>query len=123
MTIATTQKRILCVEDHDDTCELIAALLNDCKVISAKTKTEALHRALSEKFDLYILDYHLPDTTGLEIGLLIRTFDKTTPIIFATASDDVTKDHLARIGAQGIVKKGTDFSLNLIELTGRLLGA
>ena len=114
MDLLTTQKRILCVEDHGDTCELIALLLRDYKVISAHSKAEALRLASSEHFDLFLLDYNLPDGMGIEVCLLIRTFDKKTPILFSTAFDLLTEVQAEAVGAQGIIRKGVSFSDELM---------
>ena len=104
--------RILCVDAHKDACELIAAILEDCQVISAHTKAEALHLATSEKLDLFIIGDRLPDGTGLEICLFIRTFNQQTPIIFATF-ERMPRLQLENLGAQGLVMKGPNFFDNL----------
>ncbi|MGI8812080.1 MAG: response regulator [Pyrinomonadaceae bacterium] len=98
-------KRVLCVEDHPDTCELISHVLKEFEVISAGTKSEALDVARSEKFALILLDYHLPDGTGEEICHLIRSFDQRTPILFVTGSSQFTESRARSIGAQGRLQK------------------
>jgi CheY-like chemotaxis protein len=50
----------------------------------AHSKAEALRKATGGLFDLYLLDYYLPDGTGLELCLLIRDFDGSTPVLFVT---------------------------------------
>jgi CheY-like chemotaxis protein len=59
-------------------CSLIATILSDHEVVSAHSKAEALRKATGGLFDLYLLDYYLPDGTGLEVCLLIRDFDDST---------------------------------------------
>ena len=98
-------KRVLCVEDHPDTCELISHVLKEFEVISAKTKAEALEASRSEQFALILLDYHLPDGTGEEICHLIRDFDKSTPILFVTGSSQFSESRARSIGAQGSLHK------------------
>lgn len=104
MTEAT--KKILCVDDHTDFCELVAAILHDVKVVSAHSLAEATLLATREKFDLYLLDYHLPDGTGLELCLLLRGFDATTPILFMTGTSSISEAQAINAGADGLVKKG-----------------
>jgi CheY-like chemotaxis protein len=99
--------RLLCVEDHQDTCELISVILKDYKVVSAYSMAEALNQATTGKFSLYLLDYHLPDGTGLELALLIRQFDPDTPIIFVTGTSQMTESQAKKIGANGLIKKGS----------------
>ena len=101
-----SKKRILCVDDHTDMCELVAVILKKYQVVSAHSMEDALRQATLEKFDLYLLDYHLPDGTGLELCLLIKNFDTETPILFFTGTSSMTKDQASTVGAQGLVRKG-----------------
>lgn len=101
------EKRILCVEDHPDTCELIALILDDCEVVSVNTKTEGLRRAARGSHGLYLFDYHLPDGTGEELARAVRVFDRRTPIIFVTGTSSLSAADVAAIGAQGLVRKGS----------------
>jgi CheY-like chemotaxis protein len=105
-SVNKTKKRILCVDDQQDICELVTQILKEYEVISASSKAEALRQATTEKYDLIILDYYLPDGTGLEICLLIRGFDKDTPILFATTSSAINE---INAGAQGLIDKGLEF--------------
>jgi DNA-binding response OmpR family regulator len=59
---------------------LISQVLKDYEVTGAHSMDDALKKVTDERFDLYLLDYHLPDGTGLELCLRIRSFDKVTPI-------------------------------------------
>src|SRR2546421_3737039 len=101
--MGTVRKRILCVEDHPEMCELFTVLLKDAKVISVHSMVEALRRASTGEFDLYLLDYHLPDGTGFEVCRYIRSFDRRTPILFCTASDEITAAQVRVMGAQGLI--------------------
>lgn len=99
------QKHILCTDDHKDLCELISLILNDHKVTSANSMAEALRLASKEKFDLYLMDYHLPDGTGIELCLLIKNFDTETPILFVTGTSSMIEQQALNIGAQGLIRK------------------
>jgi DNA-binding response OmpR family regulator len=76
--------RVLFVDDHEDTCDLVKVVLTQsgCEVAVASCAAEALVLARGEEFDLYILDNRLPDATG--VGLLgsLREFDPHTPALF-----------------------------------------
>jgi CheY-like chemotaxis protein len=69
---------------------------------------EALRLASEEKFSLYLMDYHLPDGTGVELCQQIKSFDTETPIIFITASSSMNEQQALHIGAQGLIKKTDD---------------
>ena len=101
----TDKRRILCVDPQDDICPLISTILSDHEVVSAHSKAEALRRATGGLFDLYLLDYYLPDGTGLELCLLIRDFDDSTPVLFVTDEDVLNKQQLQSVNAQGLVPK------------------
>ena len=84
---------------------------------------DAVKRAAAERFGLYVLDYHLPDGTGLELCLMLRTFDRDTPILFATATSTITEAQVITAGAQGLVRKGTNsFTDDLLSRASQLLG-
>lgn len=116
------KNKILCVEDHPDICELVSAVLKDFEVISANSVAEALQNAAKGKFSLYLLDYHLPDGTGVDLTKSIRNFDDTTPILFFTATSSMNESQALSVGAQGFVKKATDsFIEDLMNTVQRLV--
>jgi DNA-binding response OmpR family regulator len=80
------QDRILVVEDHADTRELLVLLLTAGQYIvkTASTIDEATKLAEAEKFSLLIFDSWLPDGDGVELCRSVRQFDQTTPIIFCS---------------------------------------
>jgi two-component system, NtrC family, response regulator PilR len=118
------KKKILCVEDHPDICELVSAVLNEFEVISANSVAEAMQKAAKGKFSLYLLDYHLPDGTGVDLTQSIRNFDDATPILFFTATSSMNEPKALKIGAQGFVRKATDsFIEDLMNTVTRLVSA
>ena len=100
-----TIRRILCVDDHADTCALIAVILKDHEVIPAATKSEGLRAAKSQQFDLILLDYHLRDGNGPELSKQIREFNPKIPILFVTGTYTMTRREVLEAGAQGVVRK------------------
>ena len=98
-------KRVLCVDDHMDTCALVGTILQSGHVISAHTKADGLRQAATDRFDLILIDYHLPDGTGFELSELIRAFDVSTPILFITATHSITHEEAVAVGGQGVVRK------------------
>ena len=67
--------------------------------------TSGLERALSEEFDMYILDLMLPGTDGFEICKKIRE-KKNTPILMVSAKkDDIDKIRGLGLGADDYITK------------------
>ena len=99
--------KILIVEDE----EAIADLEKDYLELSGfdveieNDGTSGLERALSEKFDMYILDLMLPGTDGFEICKKIRE-KKNTPILMVSAKkDDIDKIRGLGLGADDSITK------------------
>jgi CheY-like chemotaxis protein len=100
-----SKKRVLCVDDNLDTCALVAATLKGWKVVAEHSHGEGLRRAASEKFNLILLDYHLPDGTGVDLCRKIRLFDISTPILLITVTHSLNHDDIVAAGGQGVFRK------------------
>jgi DNA-binding response OmpR family regulator len=103
--------KILCVEDDKDSCELLDFILSGegFEVVSCSTSQEGLHLAKQGGFSAIVLDYCLPEVSGLEICREIRTYDKQTPIIFYTASAyPKDKEEGLKAGANAYLVKPID---------------
>jgi CheY-like chemotaxis protein len=76
--------RVLCVDDHHDTSEMLQLLLSeeDYEVHTAATIEEACNMAAASEFDLYVLDKRLPDGTGLELCGKLNELTPGVPCIF-----------------------------------------
>src|SRR5689334_8663322 len=101
-------RRILYIEDHEDTRELVTLLLaqKSYEVITGSTIASGVALAGAEDFDLYLLDSWLPDGSGLDLCQRIRQFDTTTPILFYSAAAYASDQNLAmESGAQGYLVK------------------
>ncbi len=83
-----TKLRILCLEDDEDTCELVVAMLTPYgyEVITASSVKEALRLIETNGFSLYIVDERLPDCDGLEFIRKVRQSDSITPILVHSAA-------------------------------------
>jgi DNA-binding response OmpR family regulator len=100
--------RVLYIEDHEDTRELVTLLLSQksYEVVTGSTIESGIALAHSERFDLYLLDSWLPDGSGLDLCRKIRQFDKTTPILFYSAAAYASDHEMAlQCGAQGYLIK------------------
>ena len=69
------KRRILVVEDHDDTLRSMTMLLHRLgyEVLTADNMTDALRIAMQQPFDILLSDIGLPDGTGLELLKRIRS--------------------------------------------------
>lgn len=100
--------RVLYIEDHEDTRELVTLLLNQrsFEVVTGNTIAIGIALATAQEFDLYLLDSWLPDGSGLDLCRRIREFDKTTPILFYSAAAYASDHETAlRCGAQAYLTK------------------
>ena len=71
---SATGLRLLLVEDHLDSAELLADLLarRGHTVVIAGCAREALERATTEPFDLVVSDVGLPDGSGYDLMKALR---------------------------------------------------
>ena len=102
------KRRILCVDDDEDTCFMLTHLLKqeNYETKTARTISEALEMARSESFNLYILDEWFPREAGVGLCRKIREFDPHTPIIFYSgAAFDSDRAEALYAGAQAFVAK------------------
>lgn len=80
------RRKILCVEDHRDTCEILALVLRDYEFEHVNSLASARELIERKKYDLYILDNWLPDGSGVDLCKLIRLLDGSVPIIFTSGA-------------------------------------
>lgn len=99
---------ILFADDDGDIRELVQAILQAAgfRVTTADTTTGVLELVAAERFDVMLLDYWMPQLTGLELCRCIRAFDQTTPILICSGAVNQTdRDAAVLAGAQGFVSK------------------
>ena len=99
--------RILIVEDEISIAELEKDYLelSDFKVDICTDGKAGLDAALSEDYDLFILDLMLPDVDGFEICRLIRE-QKDVPILMVSAKkEDIDKIRGLGLGADDYITK------------------
>jgi DNA-binding response OmpR family regulator len=116
-------RRILYIEDHEDTRELVTLLLaqKSYEVITGSTIESGVALAGTGNFDLYLLDSWLPDGSGLDLCKRIRQFDQNTPILFYSAAAYAADSDLAlKSGAQGYLVKPSQPS-ELCDLISELI--
>ena len=117
------QRRILCVESHADTCSMLSALLGRIgyQTVATATVADALKKARSEHFDLYLADDWYEDGTSLELCRELRKFDAHTPVLFySTATRESDRQQAMEAGAQECVVKPGDIG-ELAKIVQRLV--
>jgi len=100
--------RILCVDDHFDTSEMLQVLLSDgdYEVQTAGSIAEAIERTGAGEFDLYVLDKRLPDGTGLDLCETLNKLTPGVPCIFYSGDAYAIHRHQAfEAGATAYVPK------------------
>ncbi|MFN6965064.1 MAG: response regulator transcription factor [Pyrinomonadaceae bacterium] len=106
-------RRILCVDNDTDSLEIARLTLLrsdpswsvDCSggVVEAQRRVNA-----NGPYDLYVIDYWMPDRCGLELCRWIRSFDKTAAIVIHTAAvRPVDRDAAIEAGADHFLAKPT----------------
>lgn len=123
--MASPRARILVVEDHADTRELLVFLLtsSNYRVQTAATIAEAIKLIEEESFSLLMFDSILPDGDGLDLCRIVRKLDKDTPIIFCSGvAYEKDKKEALNAGAQAYFVKPVDLSeliKSVVQLTMR----
>jgi len=100
--------RVLCVDDHHDTSEMLKLLLSEeaYQVQTAATVEEACRLAETHKFDLYVLDKRLPDGTGLQLCQKLQAISPRVPCIFYTGDAyEIHRREAFAAGAAAFVAK------------------
>jgi len=100
--------RILCIDDHEDTSEMLKLILSheDYEVMTASTIDEALQLAKGHEFDLYVFDKHLPDGSGIQLCTKLIAITPGVPCIFYTGDAyDIHRSEALEAGADAYVAK------------------
>jgi DNA-binding response OmpR family regulator len=108
----SAKQKILLVEDHEDTSELMVLLLKQLnyEVATAATISGALGMADSTDFDLFVLDSLLPDGTGTDLCKYIRERNNSTPILFYSGrAFEQDRNEALMAGAQRYLVKPVEF--------------
>ena len=80
--------RVLVAEDNTSSQVLVALLLKrlGLEVVLVADGRKAIDKALSESFDLILMDIQMPEMNGLAVTELLRSKGLETPIVALTAS-------------------------------------
>jgi signal transduction histidine kinase/CheY-like chemotaxis protein len=93
--------RVLLADDHPNNRELICILLKrmNITVTAVENGTQVLETIFYQKFDLILLDIHMPQMDGTEALKQIRAAGNDTPVIALTANNMKHEiEHYIRMG-------------------------
>jgi DNA-binding response OmpR family regulator len=118
------KRRILCAESNKDVGDLIALMLTrkGYEVESAQTVADCLKLAMTDRFDLYILNDTYIDGDSLELCQQLREFDPVTPVLlFSLESSGPQRQRQAfQMGVKIYKSKTSDF-VSLVQTIDLLL--
>ena len=119
-------RRILCVDDDEDSCEMMSLMIQGANkhhfVTTATNGNDAMSLVSKEPFDLYILDFRLPEVSGIELCRFIRQTDSKTPIVFFTGMvREIDGKNAIEAGATKFLVKPNDLDI-LTTTIDQLLG-
>ena len=100
--------RVLCVDDHRDTSDMLQMLLaeEDYEVHTAATMQEACNMAMHTEYDVYVLDKRLPDGTGVQLCETLLKLTPDVPCIFYTGDAyEIHRREAMEAGAAAFVAK------------------
>ena len=114
---------ILVVEDDEKLNKIVSASLDahGYRSVSCLSANEAFDRMIDIKVDLIISDIMMPGIDGFKLATLVREQNKTIPILFMSARDDISaKQKGFRIGIDDYIVKPFDME-ELVLRIGALL--
>ena len=106
--MAEERCRVLYVDDHDDSAEMLKLILADAdyEVETASSMEQALQMAAQNTFDLYVLDKRLPDGSGLDLVKRLNALTPDVPCVLYTGDAyEVHREEALAAGADAYVPK------------------
>jgi DNA-binding response OmpR family regulator len=117
------KRRILCAESNKDVCDLIVLMLEQrgYNVEAVQTAADCLKLALTERFDLYILNDTYVDGDSLKLCRDLRAFDPATPVLlFSLEHSGSNQRDTAKTGIKMYQSRTSDF-VSLVQTIDQLL--
>src|SRR3984957_2818109 len=121
-------KSVLVVDDDIAVCRIVHRMLSNelYQVQTSQSVADALEAVEQKPFDAYVMDYKLPDGSGLDVAERIRSKWGATPIILISGYDpsavalraeklhisDFLEKPFSRATICNAVKKAIEFSPN-----------
>jgi CheY-like chemotaxis protein len=114
--MSTALPKILCVDSDNTTGEWISKQVcpidPSISVISVDGGRQALKVLYRDAFDLCVIDYALPDMTGVQLCYLMRQIGYSVPIMIFTAMNRrIDREKAAAAGANEFLSKPDDLDI------------
>jgi len=111
--------KILIIEDETKTGDYLKQGLSEAGFMTdiMRDGIDGLHMAMTEDYDLIILDVMLPGMDGWQVVKTVRQIGKEMPVLFLTARDQI-EDRVKglELGADDYLVKPFDFSESLARV-------
>lgn len=119
MQSATIQNAtILCVDPDPQAQQRVKAVLSGHETVFAANGYDAIRNLNSRPFDLYLLEYWLPDWNGVPFCRQIRRQDPWVPVIFHTErTSNENRARALRAGASAYIEKSADTLALRVQMT------
>ena len=94
--------RVLVLDDDIGVCTVLSRILQDQQydVHTSQSVASAAETLAERSFDAYLLDYRLPDGTGLQVAKMVRQQGSNAPVVLISGYG--TTDIAAEAGALDI---------------------
>lgn len=109
--------RILLVDDNLDHVQLALRALRlepSWRVEAVRLGREAVERLKEERFDVVILDYRLPDMSGLDVLRQVREGTKAAILLMTSQGSEEVAVQALQEGAVAYIVKSHDFGKRLV---------
>jgi DNA-binding response OmpR family regulator len=107
----SSKYRIMYVDAHLDTAEMMRIMLrfSGVEVVSVHNWDDALSFAKNKDFDLFLLENHLPDGSGVDLCKQLQAIVPHVPVLFfSSLGREVEKQKGFAAGAKGYLIKPND---------------
>jgi CheY-like chemotaxis protein len=105
------KKRILCLDDSKDNCDLLSFVLSEAgyEIEAAYTVAKGLEIATESRFELYVVDLSFSDGDGFELIDKLHEIDSSTPIVVCSGdARDFTQERARQVGVRTFLIKPID---------------
>lgn len=117
-------KKILIVDDYEESCKLLAEILSSTYECSYTSDSVGAFSLIQQKKpDLILLDYKMPGAMGVDICKQIRETDniKGTPVIFVSGAANIDERIKAfEMGADDFISKPFHVKELILRIKARL---
>jgi DNA-binding NtrC family response regulator len=85
----SSDTNVLVVDDDNAVCRIVQRMLSDqhYQVQTSQSVADAILAIEQKSFDAYVIDYKLPDGSGLDVAERIRSKGSEAPIILMSGYD------------------------------------